>query len=267
MTLKAITAFRLTTADPARLAPFYEAIGFTIGEPSAIPHDELALLGVPGGGARLALYLGEQRVDLDAFEVLGRAYPTGSTAADLWFQHLAIVTSDACAAWRRAEAAGAIPISRNGPVKLPASAGGVTAVKFRDPEGHPLEFLQFPDAAAKGWPGTGMLGIGHSAISVADVDASRRFYEGLCLAAGDPSLNHGQTQVALDGLAGVEVDIVPMQPPSKPPHLELLGYRTPVGSSMDRLEANDIAATRVVWRADRDALLRDPDGHLHVLRR
>jgi len=29
--------------------------------------------------------------------------------------------------------------------------------------------------------------------------------------------------------------------------------------------ANDIAATRIVWHADRDALVRDDDGHLHQL--
>ncbi len=28
---------------------------------------------------------------------------------------------------------------------------------------------------------------------------------------------------------------------------------------------DDVAATRIVWRSNRDALLRDPDGHLHVL--
>jgi len=31
------------------------------------------------------------------------------------------------------------------------------------------------------------------------------------------------------------------------------------------LQANDVAATRIVWRSNRDALLRDPDGHLQVL--
>ena len=68
------------------------------------------------------------------------------------------------------------PISRGGPVTLPKSAGGVTAVKFRDPEGHPLEFLQFPPGANPDWKGAGVMGIDHSAISVSDVAASRRFY-------------------------------------------------------------------------------------------
>jgi hypothetical protein len=31
------------------------------------------------------------------------------------------------------------------------------------------------------------------------------------------------------------------------------------------LQANDIAATRIVWRGTRMALLRDPDGHLQQI--
>jgi hypothetical protein len=65
----------------------------------------------------------------------------------------------------------------------------------------------------------------------------------------------------------VEVDVVPMNPAGKPPHVELLGYRHPVGRAFRTLAANDIAATRIVWRSDSDALIRDPDGHLHQLSR
>jgi hypothetical protein len=72
--------------------------------------------------------------------------------------------------------------------------------------------------------------------------------------------------VALDGLPEVEVDVVPMMPRQRTPHLELLAYRKPVGRTADRPQANDVAATRTVWAADRDALVRDPDGHLHLLR-
>ena len=63
----------------------------------------------------------------------------------------------------------------------------------------------------------------------------------------------------------VEVDVAPMTPPTPSPHVELLGYRHPVAGMSDSLSANDVAATRIVWRSDRAALLRDPDGHLHQL--
>ena len=211
--------------------------------------------------------LGESRVDLESFDHPGRAYPADATACDLVFQHLALVTDDAEAAWRRARDAGATPISRGGAVMLPKSAGGVTAVKFRDPEGHPLEFLQFPRGANPDWKGTGIMGIDHSAISVSDVAASRRFYAHHGLSEAGATVNHGPTQDALDGLDGVEVDVVPMNPADKPPHVEMLGYRHPVGRALGPLSTNDLAATRIVWRSNADGLIRDPDGHLHQLSR
>jgi catechol 2,3-dioxygenase-like lactoylglutathione lyase family enzyme len=265
--LAAIIAFRLTTAEPERLVRFYQGLGFAVGDRERIPDEEIALLGLAPGGTRLPLRLGEQRVDLDSFDHPGRPYPARATSADLFFQHLALVTDDASAAWTLAAALGAIPISTDGPVRLPASSGGVTAVKFRDPEGHPLELLQFPPESRSRWRGAGLIGIDHSAISVSDVDASRSFYEALELSAHGPTLNRGPTQEALDGLPGVEVDVVPMMPRREPPHLELLGYRKSLCHAADPLEANDVAATRIVWAADRDALIRDPDGHLHLLGR
>ena len=267
MTVQAITAFRLVTADPARLAVFYRAIGFEIGAAAPIPADEMKLLGLPGSGSRIPMALGRSRVDLDTFDHPGQPYPGDATACDLVFQHLALVTDDAGAAWRRAHAAGARPISRQRPVTLPPSAGGVTAVKFRDPEGHPLEFLQFPRGANPDWRGTGITGIDHSAISVSDVAVSRRFYARHGLSEAGATVNRGPAQDALDGLDGVDVDVVPMNPEGTPPHVEMLGYRHPAGRPLSALSANDIAASRIVWRSDAEALLRDPDGHLHQLSR
>lgn len=264
-TVAEITAFRLTTANPERLARFYEGLGFTVGDSTRIPADEIDLLRLKQGGTRLALYLGEQRIDLDTFDDPGRGYPVVTTSADLSFQHFALVTDDATATWAVAARLGALPISTGGPVKLPASAGGVIAVKCRDPEGHPLELLQFPADGASRWHGTGLLGIDHSAISVANIETSRRFYEALGLSMHGATLNDGPTQNALDGLPQVIVDVLPMMPTRGTAHLELLCYRLPVGRSAGPLAANDVAATRIVWEADRDALLRDPDGHLHFL--
>lgn len=263
----AISGFRLTTAEPERLARFYKELGFSVGDRQPIPDEELKFLGLEQGGTRLMLCLGNQNVGLDTFDQPGRPYPADSTSADLCFQHFALVTDDAEAAWVRAGALGAVPISTGGPVRLPASAGGVTAIKFRDPEGHPLELLQFPSSKESRWQGKGLLGIDHSAISVSDAAASCRFYTAFGLSVQHPTLNKGSTQVALDGLAGVEVAVMPMIPQAETPHLELLAYRTPIGRPAGRLEPNDIAGTRIVWAADRDALVRDPDGHLHQFSR
>ena len=112
------------------------------------------------------------------------------------------------------------------------------------------------------------MGIDHSAISVSDIAASRRFYARHGLSEAAATVNHGPTQDALDGLDGVDVDVLPMNPGDKPPHVELLGYRHPIGGiTSPPIAANDVAATRIVWRSHGEALIRDPDGHLHQLSR
>jgi catechol 2,3-dioxygenase-like lactoylglutathione lyase family enzyme len=266
LTFGAIAGFRLVTPDLARLAAFYRAIGFAVGEAMPISSAELAVLGLAGTGMRIQMSLGPSRVDLDCYALAGRPYPLDASASDRIFQHLALVTDDAQTAWNRARDAGATPISREQPVALPQSSGGVTAVKLRDPDGHPLEFTQFPRGANPNWQGTGIMGIDHSAIAVGDLATSRRFYADHGLLEGEPMLNQGPTQVALDGIDGVVVDIVPVLPATAPPHIELLGYRDRVSDPVD-LAVNDIAATRIVWRSAHDALIRDPDGHFHQFSR
>src|SRR6476620_8116815 len=90
----AITSFGLTTGNPERLGRFYEGLGFTAGPRVRIPDEEISLLGLRGGGARLPIRLGELFVTLDCFDEPGREYPRDATAADLCFQHFALVTAD-----------------------------------------------------------------------------------------------------------------------------------------------------------------------------
>ena len=139
------------------------------------------------------------------------------------------------AAVQRLLASGAMPISEGGPQHLPANTGGVTAFKFRDPDGHPLELIAFP-------PGVGdprwqrrpdarlTLGIDHFALVVSDVERSIAFYSAqLGFRVVSRTVNRGEEQNRLDGLAGVEVDVIALAPGSgaQTPHLELLGYRQP----------------------------------------
>jgi catechol 2,3-dioxygenase-like lactoylglutathione lyase family enzyme len=263
VTLERIAGFCLVARDGEALAGFYRALGFAQEAIHPVAEDELALLGIAGGGVRRVLRLGGLQLRIDQYARPGRPCPQDADAASLCFQHFALVTDDAEAAWARALRAGATAISRAGPVALPASAGGVAAVKFRDPEGHPLELIHFPDAAQRGWDGEGILGIDHSAISVADLGRSRAFYRERGLTPGDATLNHGPTQAALDGLDGVRVDVAPMLPAHRRPHVELLRYRAPRAAPADRWQVADAVATRFLWRGGAPALLRDPDGHLH----
>ena len=148
---------------------------------------EPALTGVlcipPARGRRSLLRLGGQRIELLEFmDSAGRPYPPGSTSTDLWFQHMAIVVNDMTCAYQRVMANRRFrPISRDGPVRLPGSSGGVTAFKFRDHDGHPLELLAFPEGRVPGeWRnanGTGsFLGVDHTAIAVSDSARSTRFF-------------------------------------------------------------------------------------------
>jgi catechol 2,3-dioxygenase-like lactoylglutathione lyase family enzyme len=270
--LEAITGFCLVTGDLARLAGFYaDALGFTLhGAAAPISPGDMALLALSGDGKRQVLSLGEQVLFIEEYERKGRDYPTDGNSASLWFQHLAIVVDDMAKAYARL--LDMRPISRGGPRQLPDSSGGVKAFKFRDPDGHPLELLEFPAGRMpvfwQGRRGLGRqvgLGIDHSAISVADAAVSAAFYETLGLSRLDGSLNTGPAQQNLDGLRNVRVQVVPMKPHGTTPHLELLCYRFPKSSAAATSHANDVAATRVLWRGRKAALLRDPDGHLHQI--
>ncbi len=267
----------LTVADLPAAAAFYEgALGFTAGPVEDCDPALARLL-----GARriqtVRLVRGAQEIELAAFDPPGAPYPAERRSNDLWFQHCALTTADIGAAYARLRGVGFTPISECGPQLLPPEAGGVTAFKFRDPEGHPLELIQFPDRpdAADG--------IDHSAIAVSDAAVSTAYYRALGLQAGGSSVNRGAAQDALDGLAGVQVDVVALKPALQAPHVELLGYRTPPGRRGALLRPADIAASRLVFAATGvadlpgavplpgggfAALQHDPDGHaLLVLER
>lgn len=151
-----IARVSFTTDEPAACSAFFrEALGFEeTGIEERADADFGRLMGLPGARAQVRLLrLGRQEVELVAFAEKGRPYPPGSTSADRWFQHIAIVVSDMRAAYSRLAArSGWTPISTAGPQLLPESSGGVTAFKFRDLEGHPLELIEFPPAGTpKPW--------------------------------------------------------------------------------------------------------------------
>jgi catechol 2,3-dioxygenase-like lactoylglutathione lyase family enzyme len=256
----------LTVTDLSRAARFYEeALGFEAGPERDANVELCALLGATRGRTRL-LRLGAQNIELAQFAPPGPLYPSDCTAADLIFQHFAVVTSSMREAYDRVRASSPIVISRNGPVRLPARSGGVTAFKFRDPDGHPLELIEFPRPQPPG--------IDHSAISVADTDRSIAFYEALGLRAASRQINMGSEQEALDGLDGATATVVGLVPAIPTPHLELLCYLRPRGRPTAVLPPNAVAASRLVMETDgaipetatscgrRGSILtHDPDGH------
>ena len=287
------------TADLQRAIAFYrDALGFAVDDASAAAPAWTLLPGLCDTPPRCArLSLGAQALVLTEFPN-AMPYPANGAANDLCFQHCAIAVDDMAAAHARVMAHGAAPITQGGPQILPPSIGSVTAFKFRDPDGHPLELLAFPQGAGdpvwqSAHAGTPTLGIDHSAISVASAERSILFNELLGMTVASRGLNRGAEQQRLDDLADVEVVVVALESATRTPHLELLDYRQPRGraNASERLTA--VAADRLIWWADKVdvllqaltdgdftdavlasgfvggttvALLRDPDGHLLVLR-
>ena len=134
-----------------RLAEFYiRALGFAcIADSPKIDPGFAELIGLAKGQVRItSLRLGNQVIALAETQPPGCSYPGDVPGWDPLFQHFAIVVSDMTAAYANLQALpNWTPISTDGPQILPPSSGGVTAFKFRDPEGHPKRGRQTLNAA------------------------------------------------------------------------------------------------------------------------
>jgi catechol 2,3-dioxygenase-like lactoylglutathione lyase family enzyme len=154
---------------------------------------------------------------------------------------------------------------------LPPSNGSVVAFKFRDPDGHPLELLQFPPGQGRPiWgerakAGLGpFLGVDHSALAVKSTARSLRFHRRLGFRVADRSLNDSPAQARLDGVPGARVQVTGLRFPAPTgPGLELLGY-TPPGRSAPAA-ANAAVTDWVTLSGRRAEVRRDPDGHIMLL--
>ena len=209
---------------------------------------------------------------------IGQTAPSNSTA----FQHCAIIVSNMAAAMTRlSRCAGWSAISTAGPQMLPAASGGVTAFKFRDPDGHPLEFLEFPVGdvpepwralCGKSGSDSPCLGIDHSAITVVDTERSLAFYAALGFTMIARQINRGPEQARMDAVAAAVVEVTGLMPPGgAPPHLELLCYRSPPVVAASVQDGHTLATTLLFNRDDAtpstdDGALRDPDGHRLLIR-
>jgi catechol 2,3-dioxygenase-like lactoylglutathione lyase family enzyme len=273
-----ISRISLTSPDVDRLSTFYEnAFGFRRTASERLEGAAFETpMGVKGGARKISLSLGDEEIELLEFDRPGRPYPDAIASSDLMFQHFAIVVADMTLTYGHlSEIGGWRGITESGPQRLPDSSGAVTAFKFRDPDGHPLELLAFAAGKspahwrqrAKAGP---CLGIDHSAISVSDNQRSRAFYQRIGFQPAGGSINAGPEQEHLDALTGVHVEVSALTLAQATPHLELLCYRSERSSEAQPLDNNDVAATRLVLEVDtsgRDRgertaqALLDPDGH------
>ncbi|HSD75678.1 MAG TPA: VOC family protein [Steroidobacteraceae bacterium] len=257
-------------------------------------------------GLRLRLVrmrLGDEAIDLMQFLAPGgRPAPVDSRSNDRWFQHVAIIVSDMSRAYALLRGHN-VEHASSGPQRLPdwnPNAGGIEAFYFRDPDGNPLEILHFPagKGAAK-WHAGGdrlFLGIDHTAIVVADTEASMAFYrDTLGLSIAGTSENYGTEQEHLNNVFGARLRITALRAAAGP-GVELLEYLAPrTGRPMpadsqpnDAWHAQINMLVRDVRAAEQGAreghyaqvssgvielapgsetfLLRDPDGHASLLR-
>lgn len=262
-----VLSITTTVSDLARARSFYiDVLQFTSISGTRSAHQDTAVLRL--GEETLVL------VEPTAAGRPGRPIPAFMASNDRLFQHIAIVVSDMDAAYRRL-LANRVALVSDGPQTLPDwnfDAAGIRALYFRDPDGHFLELIQFPQRVGEPkWrrrDGRLFLGVDHSALVVRDTRASVGFYRDvLGLTVTGRSLNHGVEQDALNGVAGSRIRITALRG-AKGPGIELLQYLRPgiVETRSDDPGTDDLlhwridlASARAAGNADR--VQRDPDGH------
>jgi catechol 2,3-dioxygenase-like lactoylglutathione lyase family enzyme len=305
----AVESIGISVRDLERAKAFYSQIlDFQLeSEREVLGSDYEHLFGVFGLRLRVArMRLGDERIELMQFLTpRGRPVPVDSRSNDHWFQHIAIVVSDMAKAYTHLRA-NRVEHASTGPQRLPdwnPNAGGIEAFYFRDPDGNHLEVIHFPPGkGAEKWRdprGKLFQGIDHTAIVVADTEASLRYYRdllGLKVAGG--AENYGTEQEHLNNVFGARLRITALKAPQGP-GVEFLEYLAPrTGRAMPsdstpldhwywqiNFRAQDLAAAD---RALRDArvivlsgaavtledsapgyrqalIARDPDGHAGLL--
>lgn len=305
--VSSVLSVGMTVSDLDRSVDWYtRVLAFAkVSEAEASGPEVERLYGVFGARVRVArLRLGDETLELTEFVApKGRPVPADARSNDRSFQHVAIVVSDMSKAYARLRDA-RVTHASTGPQKLPAwnpNAGGIEAFYFKDPDGHALEVIRFPEGKGDArWhrprPANVLfLGIDHTAIVVADTDSSLRFYTGvLGLRVAGAAENWGDEQEHLNAVFGARLRITGLRAASGP-GVEFLEYLVPGdgrpappdGRANDlwhwqtRLAVTDAAAaesslfaararfvsTGVRTLPDRSLdftralLVRDPDGH------
>ena len=262
-----VAAVGMTVSDMDRSVAFFtDVLSFVqVSDVQLAGAGHERLLGLFGVRVRVVrLRLGEEQIELTEFRTpRGRPVSTDSRSNDRWFQHVAIIVSDMDAAYARLRHYG-VEHSSPEPQRLPdwnPAAGGIKAFYFKDPDGHPLEVLQFP--AGKGDPKWHrpterlFLGIDHTAIVVSDTGSSLRFYrDTLGLRIAGESTNYGPEQERLNSVFGARLHITALRA-ARGPGIEFLEYLAPRnGRPAQGIQPNDLAHWETtVTTADADLAL------------
>lgn len=303
--IRSIGPVLMTVSDMDRSIDFYSRVlTFQKVSDAELTGDHVEhLFGLFGTRIRLVrMTIGEESIELVEFLApRGRPIPDDSRSNDLSFQHIAIIVNDIDRAYRVLRE-NHVEHASSAPQRLPdwnKNAAGIQAFYFKDPDRHPVEILEFPEG--KGDPkwhrpdNRLFLGIDHTAITVADTNASLRFYRDvLGLRVVGESENYGTEQEHLNNVFGAHLRITSLRAPAGP-GIELLEYLSPRDARpypvdehandlihrQTELDAEDVegviaslrtAGTRFVSSGgvsfpDRELgfkrgfVVRDPDGH------
>ena len=303
--VRAVGPIGMTVSDMERSIAFYSRVlDFEkVSDAEVWGADWERLQGVFGLRMRVVrMQLGQETLELTEYMTpRGRPVPADSRSNDRWFQHIAIIVSDMDRAYARLRAH-RVEHASPAPQRLPdwnPNAGGIRAFYFKDPDGHPLEVLWFP--AGKGDPRWRrgddrlFLGIDHTAIVVADTEASLRCYrDALGLRVAGTSENYGPEQERLNNVFGARLRITTLRAAAGP-GVEFLEYLTPrdgrpapvdvrpndlahwhttlvvddatamlqttQNGACGRLSADVVAPAEPTLGFARGVLLRDRDGH------
>src|SRR5712692_4819177 len=268
--VEGVDAIGITVSDMDRAVDFYsKVLTFEkVSDTEVAGEDYEHLEGVFGLRMRVVrMRLGDEFIELTEYLApKGRPIPVDSRSNDRWVQHIAIIVSDMDKAYARLRQ-NKVEHASSGPQRLPdwnKNAAGISAFYFKDPDGHPVEVLQFPpDKGADQWhrPSDKLfLGIDHTAIVVSDTDASVKFYRDLLgMHVAGESENYGTEQEHLNNVFGAHLRITALRGASGP-GIELLEYLAPLDGRLfpGDEHANDVVRRQTVLiTQDADAAARE----------
>lgn len=232
-----VDAIGITVSDMDRAVDFYSRVLTfeKVSDTEVAGEDYEHLEGVFGLRMRVVrMKLGDEFIELTEYLApKGRPVPVDSRSNDRWFQHIAIIVSDMDKAYARLRQ-NKVEHASSGPQRLPdwnKKAAGISAFYFKDPDGHPVEVLQFPpDKGVEKWHGPTdklFLGIDHTAIVVWNTDTSLKFYrDTLGMRVAGESENYGTEQEHLNNVFGARLRITALRGGTGP-GIELLEYLAP----------------------------------------
>ncbi len=285
--VQGVDSVGFTVSDVDRSAEFFsKVLSFEkVSDVEVTGEDYEHLQGVFGLRMRVVrMRLGDEFIELTEYLApRGRQVPADSRSNDRWFQHVAIIVSDMDRAyqWLRKNK---VEHASTGPQRLPdwnKNAGGIKAFYFKDPDGHALEILQFPeDKGDKKWhrlakqpndleAGKLFLGIDHTAIVIGDTDSSLKFYrDTLGMRVAGESENYGIEQERLNNVFGARLKITALRATAGP-GIEFLEYLAPRDGQLtpEEKKANDLIhwQTKLVTNDIESAAVRLRQGRFNFI--